>query len=72
MKNNVLKFSLLALFFLTYTLPLMAQEDDEPGDPFAGDDPPTPIDNWEILLVMAAMAVGIYFVSKYRKPVQQG
>lgn len=71
MKNNVLKFSLLALFFLTYTLPAWADIDP----PESEDDPlyeEAPIDNWEILLVMAAIAVGIYFVSKYRKPVQQG
>jgi len=71
MKNNILKLSLLALFFLAYTLPVMAQEEGEnPNDPPAEDD--VPIDNWQMLLVMVALAVGIYFVSKYRKPVQQG
>lgn len=66
MKNNVLKFSLIALFFFAYTLPVMAQEDDSPGEPTAEDDPQMPIDNWTILLVMVALALGIYFMRKYR------
>lgn len=66
MKNNILKFSLPVIFFLTYTLPVLAQ-DGEPGTPPAEDDPQTPLDNWQMLLVMVALIVGIYFLTRRKK-----
>lgn len=66
MKNNILKLSLPVIFFLIYTLPLMAQTIDPPD---TSDDPEyqeTPIDNWQILLLLAGIVVGLYFMRKYR------
>lgn len=63
MKNNVLKYALLAMMSLMFTLPALAQ--NEP--PIDDDPPPAPIDNWVLLLVMAAVALGIYFIMKYNK-----
>lgn len=68
MKNNILKFALLAFFWMIYTLPLIAQPVDPPGedDPFEPEDP-TPIDDWMVLLILASAATGIYFRMKYGK-----
>lgn len=65
MKNNILKFSLLAIFALINTLPLLAG----PGGGGTDDDSeyPAPIDNWILLLVLAAVAVGTFFILKNRR-----
>ncbi|MFA7687710.1 MAG: hypothetical protein WCY25_07585 [Moheibacter sp.] len=67
MKNNILKFALMTFFWVAYALPLMAG----PEDPDPGDDPPwedpTPIDNWMLALILAAAAVGVYFILKHRR-----
>ncbi|MFA7687385.1 MAG: hypothetical protein WCY25_05935 [Moheibacter sp.] len=67
MKNNLLKFGLIAFFWVAYSLPLLAG----PEDPDPGDDPPwedpAPIDNGILVLILAAAAVGIYFLAKYRR-----
>lgn len=65
-KNNILKFSLLAFFFLTYTLPAWADLDNPKDE----DDPPyqeSPIDNWQMLLVIIGVVAGIYFLTRKRK-----
>ena len=51
---------------MVYTLPAIAQPVDPPTD----DDPledPTPIDNWILLLILASVAVGVYFLMKHRR-----
>lgn len=67
MKMNVLKSGLLGILWMVYSLPILAGPVDPPGE----DDPiyedPTPIDNWMLLLLMGAVAVGIYFLVKYRR-----
>lgn len=66
MKNNILKFSLLAIFALINTLPLLAG----PGGGGTEDDgeyDPVPVDNWILLLVLAAVAVGTFFILKNTK-----
>jgi len=68
MKNQILKFGLLAFLWMVYTLPAIAQPVDPPGeeDPFEPEDP-TPIDNWMLLLILASVAVGVYFLMKHRR-----
>ncbi len=63
MKKDVLKYGLLAFFWLAYTLPAMA----DPNDPDLDDDPPAPIDNWALLLILAGVILGLYFIMKYRR-----
>lgn len=64
MKNNILKYGILAVLWVAYTLPAMAQFD--PVDPPADDDPvdPAPIDNWILVLVLAGIALGAYLIIK--------
>lgn len=42
--------------------PLYAQGD--PNDPFAENDPPTPIDSSIHVLVLAALTTGVYFLGR--------
>lgn len=66
MKNNILKYGLVTCFWIVYTLPALA----DPNDPDAGendDEIQAPIDNWEVVLVIAAIVLGIYFITKHRK-----
>ncbi|SMC85793.1 hypothetical protein [Moheibacter sediminis] len=60
MKRGIHKYGLLAFLWLTYTLPALA----DPNDPDDGDDPQAPIDNWLLLLILAGVALGIYFIMK--------
>lgn len=70
MKNQILKFGLWAFLWMVYTLPAIAQPDDPPTDEDPWEEPdPTPIDNWVLLLILAGVAVGVYFVVKYRRRV---
>lgn len=65
MKKNILKFTILSLFSLIYTIPALAtpgtggigDEDEEPSDPVF-------IDNWQLLLILFGVSVGIYFLNK--------
>lgn len=67
MKNNILKYGLLAFMWLAFSLPALAQF-DSPGDPPTDEDPiPTPIDSWMLLLVMAGIAIGAYLIIKYNR-----
>ena len=64
MKNNILKHTLLTFMCIAFSLPALAG----PNDPDDGGDPlPAPIDNWIILLILSAAAVGIYFIMKHNK-----
>lgn len=64
MKNNILKYGLLAITWLATTIPALAF----PGDPDDGDDPlPAPVDNWILVLILAGAALGVYFILKYNK-----
>jgi len=66
MKNYLLKILTFSLFFVIYTLPLMAQ--DGPGDdPPIDDDPHAPIDNWILPLAFAGILVAVYFILKRRQ-----
>ena len=69
MKKNILKYTLSAIFALAYTLPAFAQ-DGPGGDGADEEDPlPAPIDNWMILLAIAAIAVGVYYINKQNKSI---
>jgi len=67
MKNKLIKSGLLLLMWLVYGLPVLAGPVDPPG----GEDPPyidpTPINQWEFMLIFAAIAVAAYFVMKYQR-----
>lgn len=69
MKHNILKYGILAVLWVAYTLPAMAQFD--PVDPPADDDPapvdPAPIDNWILVLVLAGIALGAYLIIKQNR-----
>lgn len=64
MKNNFLKFGLMAFFMLSYALPTFAQ----PGGGGGGTDDESeyaaPVDNWVLFLVLAGIAVAAYFIMK--------
>lgn len=66
MKHYLLKSIASVLFLCMYVFPVLAQEED-PNDPDAGDDPSAPIDNWMLILVMAAIVVAVYFIQKQRQ-----
>jgi len=66
MKNNLSKYGISAWVYLAYMLPLLAF----PGDPDSyenEDEAQSPIDNWEMILIFAAISLGIYFLQHYRK-----
>ena len=68
MKNNILKFGLLAFFAVFYSLPVFAQPTGN-GDCLDCDDEydQAPIDNRILILVFAAVAVGVYFLYKQNR-----
>jgi len=55
----------LAFMWLAYTFPAMAGPVDPPGE----DDPidPAPINKWALILIMAAITIGIYVIMKYKR-----
>ena len=66
MKNKILKYGLLTFLWLVYTLPAMAY----PGSPESGeneDETGSPIDDWELSLLLIAVILGAYFLMNYRK-----
>jgi len=67
MKNYLLKTVTFSLFFVIYTLPLLADDDGPGGDPYAGDDPHAPIDNWLLPLAVAGIVVAVYFILKQKR-----
>lgn len=69
MKNKLLKHGILMFLWLTYMLPVLAGPGGGDGDGEGeGDpDPGTPIDNWMLLLILAGIAVGIYFIMKSKR-----
>jgi len=66
MKDKLTKSGLLAILWL-FTIPVLAGPVDPPG----GDDPlppdPTPVSQWEFILIFAAIAVAAYFIMKYQR-----
>jgi len=69
MKNNLLKYALLAIFALAYTVPAFAQGGPGGDGTDEGDMDPAPIDNWIVLLGVAAIAIGIYYINKQNKAI---
>lgn len=67
MKNNILKFGLLAFLWMVYTLPAIAQPIEPPSedDPFEPE--PAPIDNWVVFLIFMSVAVGVYFINTHKR-----
>jgi len=67
MRNKIFKTILVVYLWGFYALSLKAQPTDPPGE----DDPiyqdPTPIDNWMLLLILASVVVGVYFIAKYER-----
>lgn len=66
MRKTILKYGLLATLWFVYTLPAMAGPGDPPADD-SQEQEAAPIDNWVTLLIIAAIAIGIYFIVRYRK-----
>lgn len=64
MKKYIFK-PIAILIWLVLMAPLMAGPADPPGE----DDPidPTPIDNWMLLLIVAGIALGAYYLIKQNK-----
>ena len=70
MKNKISKYGLLAILWLVYTFPAMAF----PGSPDSGENEQemqdgTPIDNWELVLLVVAITIGFYFLMKHKKKI---
>lgn len=67
MKNKLLKYGILTFLWFAYTLPALAGPGggDEDGEGEA--DPEVPIDNWMLLLILAGIAVGVYFIMRSRR-----
>jgi len=65
MKKNILRYSLLIIMWTAYTFPAMAY----PEDPDSGENEQeqTSIDTWELILVIVAVALAIYFLMKYKQ-----
>lgn len=63
MKNKIFKYGLGVILWAVFTLPALAGPVDPPGE----DDPvdPVPIDNAMILLILAAVILGFYYL-KFR------
>ena len=62
MKKNITAL----VFFLFYTIPALADE-DYPENPDSHDDPPVPVDQWMILLLILGLAIGFYFLKRKYK-----
>jgi len=62
MKKNFSRYLFTVLFWSLSMFPLYAQGD--PNDPFAENDPPTPIDSSIHVLVLAALTTGVYFLGR--------
>lgn len=67
MKNKTLKNSILLILWLAYTFPVLA----DPLDPDPSEDPPyedpTPIDNWEVLLIIMGIGCGYFLIRQYQR-----
>lgn len=66
MKNQLIKYTLTFIYFMGNTILLFADSVD-PNDPDASDDPPTPIDSWIFLLLIAGLTIGIYYIKNYKE-----
>jgi hypothetical protein len=65
MKNKILKYGLLTFLSLVYTFPAMGF----PGSPESGENEEemqegAPIDHWELILFIAAIGIGFYFLTR--------
>lgn len=68
MKNKTLKNSILLILLLACTFPAWAG----PVDPDSNDDPEfptesTPIDNWEVLLIIMGIGCGYFLIRQYQR-----
>jgi len=67
MKKNILKYGFPAIIWFVFTLPALAG----PADPPGSDDPPyqdpMPINSWELVLIMIAIIIGVYFLANHRR-----
>lgn len=59
MKKNITTI----VFFLFYTIPALAEE-EYPQSPDSTDD--LPVDQWMILLLILGLAIGYYFLKRYK------
>lgn len=59
MKNQIIKYTIILIFLISYTHPVLA----EPNDPYAGDDPQTPIDGWLLWIILFGFLLGIYYLN---------
>lgn len=71
MKNKISKYGLLAILWLVYTLPVLAGPPDSPdsGENEQEMQDGTPIDNWELVLLVVAITIGFYFLMKHKKKI---
>ena len=67
MKNKIIKSGLVAFLWIAYIIPSMAGPVDPPADEDPMPEPGAPIDNWMFILVIAAAAIGVYFLWKKQK-----
>jgi hypothetical protein len=72
MKNKILKYSLVLFFWMVSLVYVRADFPLSPGSDENEDEQleETPIDNWQLVLMLAAITIGIYFLAKYRKKME--
>lgn len=68
MKAQIIKYTGTTLLYLLSMVPLLAEDEGFPESPPSGDE--TPIDHFELVLVLAAVIIGIYCLKKYRKRIK--
>ena len=68
MKMKILRNITSVIFYILSIVPALAEEEEYPDHPPSGND--TPIDSWQLVLMLAAITIGIYFLAKYRKKME--
>lgn len=68
MKMQIIKYTGTLLLYLLTMVSLLAEDEGFPDSPPSGDE--TPIDHFELVLVLAAVIIGIYCLKKYRKRIK--
>lgn len=66
MKNNFLKFSLLACLTIFNVLPVLAGPGGG-GTDDGSEYEDLPIDNWVLMLILAGVVIGIYFIAQSKR-----